>query len=149
MKERLSVTTMRPEHIQEIYRISCACFTTPWSLESWEEEYASPSALTLVALLNDEVVGYLNVHHVFDEGDLNLLAVQAEYRRKGIAARLVKELEIQAKRLGIRCYTLEVRTGNASAIAFYTRLGFEQVGRRKNYYIKPVEDALLLRKLVS
>ena len=89
------------------------------------------------------------MHHVFDEGDLNLLAVQAEYRRKGIAARLVKELEIQAKRLGIRCYTLEVRTGNASAIAFYTRLGFEQVGRRKNYYVKPVEDALLLRKLVS
>ena len=54
-----------------------------------------PSALTLVALLNDEVVGYLNVHHVFDEGDLNLLAVQAEYRRKGIAARLVKELKFR------------------------------------------------------
>ena len=74
------------------------------------------------------------------------LAVHPDYRRRGIARKLVLELIEQLKTQGSHILILEVRASNDPAIALYTDLGFTQVGRRPNYYFKPKEDALILRK---
>ena len=74
------------------------------------------------------------------------IAVDPRYRRQGIAQMLVEALVEQLKKAESRCLTLEVRISNAPAIALYEKLGFEQVGKRPNYYRNPKEDALILRK---
>ena len=92
------------------------------------------------------MVGYLNVHHVLDEGDVNLIAVRESARREGIATMLMKALFERAENAGISSYMLEVRVSNQAAVSFYTRMGFLEVGLRKGYYQKPEEDALLMKK---
>ena len=74
------------------------------------------------------------------------VAVHPDYRRRGIGERLITELISQLKGMGNECLTLEVRASNHGAIALYEKLGFTEVGRRKNYYRNPREDALILRK---
>ena len=83
---------------------------------------------------------------VLDESDMMNLAVDPAFRRRGIARALVCALIEQLRKMGSRCLTLEVRASNESAQALYACLGFVQVGRRKNYYHHPKEDALILRK---
>ena len=106
-------------------------------------ELENDLALWLVAVDGDVVAGYIGSQTVLGESDMMNLAVRPEYRRQGIARLLVQEL---IRRLDAHCLTLEVRAGNAPAIALYTALGFVQVGRRRNYYQRPKEDALILRK---
>ena len=74
------------------------------------------------------------------------VAVTADYRRRGIAEKLVLALVEELKKKGSHALMLEVRASNAPAIALYEKLGFLQVGCRKNYYRNPKEDALILRK---
>jgi ribosomal-protein-alanine N-acetyltransferase len=74
------------------------------------------------------------------------IAVHPEYRRVGIARSLIEYLIDELNRRGCHSLSLEVRASNAPAIGLYEKLGFQQVGLRKNYYRNPKEDALILRK---
>jgi ribosomal-protein-alanine N-acetyltransferase len=99
-----------------------------------------------VALEEDKVVGYVGSQTVIDESDMMNIAVHPDFRRRGIAEALVAELEAALRQRGSHALTLEVRDSNAPAIALYEKLGFAQVGLRKNYYRNPKEDARILRK---
>ena len=103
-------------------------------------------SLWLVALEEDKVVGYVGSQTVMDETDMMNVAVHPEYRRRGIARLLIDSLVLALKERQSRCLTLEVRASNEPAIALYTILGFTEVGRRRNYYRNPKEDALILKK---
>ena len=92
------------------------------------------------------VAGYVGSQTVIDESDMMNVAVHPDYRRKGIAEKLVMELVEALKKRDSRCLTLEVRASNEPARALYEKQGFVQVGLRKNYYRNPREDALILRK---
>jgi ribosomal-protein-alanine N-acetyltransferase len=81
---------------------------------------------------------------VLDEGYLANGAVARAYRRRGVAAALLREMRRRAMARGISFLTLEVRASNAPAIALYAGQGYVQVGRRKNYYANPREDAILM-----
>ena len=83
---------------------------------------------------------------VIDESDVMNLAVHPDYRRQGIAEKLMEALEKGLRERESKSLTLEVRASNVSAIALYEKLGFQQVGLRKNYYRNPKEDALILCK---
>ena len=74
------------------------------------------------------------------------VAVHPDHRRKGVAEALILALVEELKAMDSHCLTLEVRASNAPAIALYEKLGFFEIGRRKNYYRNPREDALILRK---
>ena len=74
------------------------------------------------------------------------VAVHPDRRRQGIAENLITHLIQELKNRGSHALMLEVRASNAPAIALYEKLGFRQVGLRKNYYRNPKEDALILRK---
>ncbi|MGN0604648.1 MAG: ribosomal protein S18-alanine N-acetyltransferase [Oscillospiraceae bacterium] len=119
------------------------CIADPWSLAAFESSFASEGAVFLVAEAeNGEVCGFVTANAVLDEINIYNVAVREGFRRLGIASALLSELE-NSKPYSIN---LEVRESNASAIALYEKCGFEQVGRRKNFYSKPNENAVLMTK---
>lgn len=137
---------MVAQHVPQVAQLEKQCFSDPWSENSVNSELTNPLSLWVVALDGIEVVGYVGSQSVLDEADMMNIAVAADYRRQGIAERLVDSLIDQLANKGVHCLTLEVRASNAAAIALYQKLGFQQVGLRPNYYTKPKEDALILRK---
>lgn len=137
---------MTQAHIEQIAALEQRCFSDPWSSRSIVSELENPLALWLVAEENGEIAGYIGSQSVLGEADMLNLAVSPEYRRRGIGEQLITRLIALLRQQGVGSLTLEVRISNAAAIALYEKLGFTQVGRRRNYYEKPREDAWILRK---
>ena len=92
------------------------------------------------------LAGCCGVWLSFEEGEIMNVAVRKEYRRKGVAGRLMKELLSRAEKRGAARFILEVREGNLPAIRLYESLGFLHAGRRRNFYSDPAEDALIMIK---
>ncbi len=122
------------------------CFSAPWSEKSLMSELDNPLSMWLVAREGEALAGYIGAQAVLDEADMMNLAVAPQYRQHGIGTALVRALIDALRERGVRTLTLEVRASNEAAIRVYAALGFVQVGRRRNYYEKPKEDALILRK---
>lgn len=119
------------------------CIADPWSLAAFESSFASEGAVFLAAEAeNGEICGFITANAVLDEINIYNVAVREGFRRLGIASALLSELE----KLKPYSINLEVRESNASAIALYEKCGFEQVGKRKNFYSKPTENAVLMTK---
>lgn len=137
---------MRHEHVAQVAELEKICFADPWSEKSVASELENPLSYWLVALDEDRVVGYVGSQTVLGETDMMNVAVRPEYRRQGIAEALILALIGQLRRRQSHCLTLEVRDSNTSARALYGKLGFLEIGRRRNYYRNPREDALILRK---
>ena len=137
---------MNASHVPQIARLEKICFSDPWSEKSIASELDNKLAFWLVAVEGETVAGYIGSQTVMEETDMMNVAVHPDYRRQGIAESLINGLVEQLKAMGSRCLTLEVRASNAPAIALYEKLGFSEIGRRKNYYRNPREDALILRK---
>jgi len=137
---------MNETHVSEIADLEKICFSDPWSVRSIASELGNPLAYWLVAEMDDKVVGYVGSQTVLGETDMMNVAVHPDYRRRGIAEKLVLALVEGLKEQGSHCLTLEVRASNLPAITLYEKLGFSEIGRRKNYYRNPKEDALILRK---
>ena len=137
---------MNETHVSEIAELEKLCFSDPWSERSVASELNSPYSYWLVALEQDRVVGYVGSQSSFEEADMMNIAVHPDFRRLGIAERLVLALCDALAEKGVCALSLEVRVSNEPAKALYDKLGFVQVGRRPNYYRNPKEDALILRK---
>ena len=99
-----------------------------------------------VAELTDEKVGYANIHIVRGESQLYAIAIDSNYRGQGIGELLLSHMINKSRELGCNIMTLEVREGNTAAIELYKKMGFTEVGRRKGYYRKEREDAILMDK---
>ena len=140
------IRQMRQEHVAQVAELEKICFADPWSEKSIASELENPLSYWLVALDEDRVVGYAGSQTVLGETDMMNVAVRPEYRRQGIAEALILALIGQLRRRQSHCLTLEVRDSNTSARALYGKLGFLEIGRRRNYYRNPREDALILRK---
>ena len=139
-------TEMKAEHVFQVAELEKLCFADPWSEMSIASELRSVWSYWVVALDGDQVVGYVGSQSSCDETDIMNIAVHPDWRRRGIAEQLIDSLILELKKRGSHALMLEVRVSNDPAIALYEKLGFQQVGRRKNYYRNPKEDALILRK---
>ena len=135
---------MRERDIPEILKIERTSFSTPWSGEAFYQEIRKPYALSDVAVSEDRIIGYICVNIVFDDCHILNLAIHPDFRRQGIATALMKEIMDKSRERGCRFFYLEVRASNIGAKTFYERFGFKIAGMRKNYYVSPVEDALLM-----
>ncbi|MBR6522754.1 MAG: ribosomal protein S18-alanine N-acetyltransferase [Oscillospiraceae bacterium] len=140
----MELVKLTEAHIPQMVELEKTCFSLPWTADMIKSELNNPSCLYLAAVDGDTLVGYIGVQTVLDEGYINNVAVRPEYRRQGIAAALISLLVEQARAIGLAFLTLEVRENNAPAISLYEKLGFTTVGKRKNYYEKPREDAILM-----
>ena len=142
----MNIVTMKESHVAQVAQLEMLCFRDPWSENSVASELKNPLSLWLVAEADDRVAAYVGSQTVLGETDMMNIAVHPDFRRQGIAEKLVLALVQRLKEKESHCLTLEVRASNAPAIALYAKLGFAEVGRRKNYYRNPREDALILRK---
>ena len=149
MSERkINIVPMNADHLEELERLEKICFSRPWSRKMLAEELENQCAAFLVAedAASGVVLGYAGVLVMADEGYITNVAVFPEYRRQGIAAQIIKVFCDFAQGNHLAFLTLEVRPTNAAAIELYRSFGFEEVGRRKNYYDLPKEDALILTR---
>lgn len=142
----ISIEKMRAAHIEQIAELEKTCFPDPWSANSIVSELENPLSLWLVAVEDGRVLGYVGSQAVLGEADMMNLAVSPTERRRGIARTLVEALCAALFEKGNHCLSLEVRFSNMPARSLYEKLGFVQVGCRKNYYRTPREDALILRR---
>lgn len=134
---------MGPEHLPALAALERICFAEPWSEAALAEELRNPAARFTVAVIKDEVAGYMGFHHVLEEGAVANLAVFPAHRRQGVARALLTELKAWAAQNGVCRITLEVRVSNAPAVALYEGMGFVRVGTRPGFYARPAEDAAL------
>ena len=144
----VKIVPMTADHLEELEKLERICFSRPWSRKMLAEELENQCAAFLVAedSVSGRVLGYAGLMVVADEGYIKNVAVFPEYRRQGIAAQILQVFVQFAEANRLAFLTLEVRPSNAAAIALYQGFGFEEVGRRKNYYDLPKEDALILTK---
>ncbi len=137
---------MDESHVRQVAELERQCFADPWSEHSVCSELTNPLSLWVVACEDGSVVGYVGSQSVMGEADMMNLAVASQCRRRNIGCQLVSQLEERLRQKGVHSMTLEVRQSNESAIALYQKLGYAQVGLRRNYYHNPKEDALILKK---
>ena len=137
----MTICNAQPEHIPAISTMEERCFAG----EAWPEEIITRfRERFIVALEGDDLLGYAALSSILDEGNLDNIAVAPEYRRRGVGEALLQEIIRRSREQALSLLYLEVRAGNEPAIALYKKHGFVPVGRRKNYYGSPVEDALLM-----
>ena len=133
-----------PDWAGRLAALERRCFTVPWTEGMFREELENPMALLWGCVEGEELLGYLGLQWILDQGEILSVAVLPPARRRGIGRGL---LELALEECGSRnlaSVTLEVRAGNMPAQRLYESYGFVPVGRRKNYYTLPREDAILM-----
>ena len=140
------ITNMTIYHVAQVAELEKICFQDPWSEKSVAAELEHGYSLWLVAMEGETLAGYIGSQISYGEADMMNVAVSPDHRRKGIGEKLILALMEALKVRECISLALEVRASNAPAIALYEKLGFGQIGLRKNYYRTPKEDALILRK---
>lgn len=140
-----SIVNADISHVERILEIENTCFSTPFTREQVISQLPDERHVFLACVNeNGDIMGYVGMMFVLDEGYISNVAVAPEYRRKGLADGLINVLKERAKQLELSFVTLEVRESNEPARALYKKHGFSDVGRRKNYYTLPSEDAILM-----
>lgn len=120
----------------------------PWSTDDFR--LASRRNLSLrVAEEGGAVCGLIVFRTIADEAEIMNLAVDASRRRRGTGSRLLEDVIRACKGAGVRRIFLEVRDSNEAARNLYSRMGFTEACRRRQYYRQPVEDALVLVRMVE
>ena len=139
------ITDASDAHIGSIHEIENECFSMPWTAEMLKAQLKDSRHEFIVAVDEQErVLGYVGMMYVLDEGYISNVATAKPYRNRGVADALISRLMEIAAQLHLAFVTLEVRESNRHAIALYEKHGFAAVGKRKNYYDLPREDALLM-----
>lgn len=132
------------DDLEAIAEIESVSINPPWSFKAICDFSECDTSRILVAKLDNVVVGYITYSVVLDEVQIANVATHPEYRRRGIGEKLLNFLYDESKASGMYVITLEVRQSNEPAINLYRKCGYDEVGRRKNYYKNPTEDAILM-----
>jgi ribosomal-protein-alanine N-acetyltransferase len=135
--------------VDAISRIERLAFSDPWSPAAFAGMVHAPRVRINVAEDRDAIVGYSVLLLAGMDADLANLAVDPAARGKGVGRRLLDGALNAARAADVRHVYLEVRDSNARAITLYESAGFRPFGRRRRYYTEPVEDARVLRLVLS
>lgn len=141
----MNIRLMAEEDVESVSNIEMQLFSKPWTKQDFLNSMSDRHNIYLVAE-NDqcEVVGYCGIWGVLDEGQITNVAVRPEEQGIGIGYKMLQELISIGRNEGLSQFTLEVRVSNEKAIRLYQKLGFEEEGIRKEFYDKPVEDAIIM-----
>ncbi|MDF2949208.1 MAG: rimI [Sedimentibacter sp.] len=144
----VSIRGMRYDDLDQITEIEKICFSLPWSKNSFEQELKNELAYYQCAEENGKIMGYMGMWKIIDECHITNVAMLPEYRNRGIASLLISKMIEICKCSEIHNMTLEVRQSNLPAISLYEKFGFVSVGKRPRYYMKPIEDAIIMWKKI-
>lgn len=143
--EGIIIREMSGNDLPQVIAIEDQCHATPWTSNSFEYEIDNRDAFLKVAELNERVIGYVCIRTILDMTHLLNLSVLPEFRRLGIGSMLINSV-LQALRQ-LRPddkIILEVRESNTAARMLYRKFGFREEGRRRDYFNKPNEDAIVM-----
>lgn len=134
-----------------ISRIERSSFADPWTEESFRRLIDVEPAIFLVAECDPDstVAGYVAAFAVGEDGEILNVAVAPEFRGRGLAGQMLDAVLIELGARGVRTAFLEVRESNEAARGLYGSRGFAEIGRRRGYYRRPVEDALVMRRVLD
>ena len=132
------------QDIPKIVEIEKVSFSDPWDKQLFLDAIDSENKYLMVAEHGGEIEGYIVLEKVLDEGHITDLAVGGKYRKMGVASELVNDALALARGMDIKEIFLEVRGSNEAAKKLYSKFGFREIGRRKGYYPKAGESALVL-----
>lgn len=135
---------MSPSDLESVLRIQNELAFQNWTIKQLESECSSPLSISLVLIINEQVLGYLFIQVIGDEAELLSIAIKSDYSRRGAGSFLWREGVSSLKEKNVRSVFLEVRENNITAQQFYKKHGFICCGLRKRYY-SDGENALLFR----
>lgn len=144
----ICIVPLEERHIKDIERLEALCFSEPWSEEGILEAYRLGTKF-FIAENSKQLMGYIGIKAVIDEGYITNVAVYPQYRGIGVATALINKIFDFAKEKGLSFVSLEVRASNTAAVSLYEKTGFKEEGRRKDFYRLPREDALIMTKRFS
>ncbi len=147
-----TVEPMRERDLADVVEIEETSGLNRWGYEAYQRElFTNPDSVMLVArnlLYGPAVVGFIAGWIVEDELHINNVATHRDYRRMGVGRSLMEATIDEARYRGAASVLLEVRASNGAAQSLYRSLGFRFVGRRRDYYRLPTEDALVMKLTV-
>lgn len=143
------IRAMTATDLPRVLEIESASFPDPWTEGIFRSSLSDGTETWFAAEKDGALLGYAGMQSVLDEGYIDNIAVDPGLRRMGVASALLSAMEAEAKSRALVFLSLEVRAGNAPAIALYTRFGFQTIGKRPGYYLRPKEDALIMTKYYS
>ena len=142
-----TIRNARPSDLDALEALERQCFSLPWTREQLYAALADERQEFLAAVGGEgEILGYIGMMCVLDEGYISNVAVAPDARRMGVGRALVEEMLRRCEQRELSFVTLEVRAHNEPAVALYGSAGFRPVGLRKGYYDRPREDALLMTR---
>jgi [ribosomal protein S18]-alanine N-acetyltransferase len=145
----IQIAPLTRAHLDEIVAIERSSFTDPWTRGMFESELAAgDTGYARGAVRGRMLLGYLFAVLIPDEAHIGNLAVHPSERGRGIAQLLLDALVQDAVRARVRRLTLEVRESNRTARNFYYKNDFIDIAIRKNYYRSPVEDAIVMYRVL-
>ena len=133
------------EDILKISELEKECFSDPWTYRMFVEGFSSKLFYGVCAVEDGEIVGYACETVLFENAEVDNIAVAESCRRRGVGKKLLKKLETEAKERGARVILLEVRVSNAPAMTRYLKEGFKGIYVRPRYY-PDGEDAVVMQK---
>ena len=134
-------------NITDIENLDISDFDDFWNMDILKDELTSETSQFICAKYENKIVGFAGIKIVLDEADIMNIAVRKDYRRQGIATLLLNHILTICKEKSIKTIHLEVNEENFSAISLYQKFGFEECGRRKQYYDNQY-DAILMKKVI-
>jgi ribosomal-protein-alanine N-acetyltransferase len=141
----MTIRKMTLEDINQVLAIDEASFSLPWPARSFHFEVTNnPASRSWVAEIEGQVVGMVVAWMIVDEIHIATIATHNDFRRQGIAEKLLIHTLKSAKEEGALTSFLEVRESNRFARQMYNKFGYVEVGRRRHYYKDNNEDAILM-----
>ena len=142
---KIEIQKMTKEHLKQIKDILQTEFDEFWNAEVLDKELENPLSTYIVAINNNEVVGYAGLWQPIDEGHITNIVTKLDKRGNKIASNMLEELIKIAENRKLKCVTLEVNVHNEIAINLYKKYDFKEVGKRPKYY-NNTDDAIIMTK---
>ena len=140
----VSIRPMTEGDVDAVTALENVSFSSPWRADTFLALLTRPPVVLLVLEEDGVVAGYAVVWCILDQGELSNIAVDPARRGRGLGARILDHAMEVARSRGVTSMYLEVRVSNRVAADLYRRRGFVEVGRRRDYYDHPREDAILM-----
>lgn len=147
-KMQYEIIPAQLEHLPQLQEIEEQCFSDPLPLETLRSYISAEHHECFVIIYKEQILGYAGLLYVLDEGHVANIAVRGEYRGMGLGDALLQYMMQQCRERKLAYILLEVRVSNLPAISLYEKYGFLSVGRRRDYYTTPKEDAILMTKIL-
>jgi len=147
---KYKIISLDSRNAEEIHRIETESFSVPWSRESIESSLLSPVVVYFGARdFVNNLCAFVCTSVIPPEAEILNIAVSKSFRRQGIAESLLLHLMDYLKTTSVDTVFLEVRESNLPAQLLYQKRGFEVIGKRYKYYTDPIEDAILMKKIMA